>query len=1181
MASISRSSSLTPCRSPSPSSAIPVQPDHFYDSDGVQIPPSPNSIGKTWLDPADDPLAARGIPVFKPTMAEFRDFENYMKKIECWGQRSGIVKVIPPKEWSESLPDIKPQMVDLKIHSPIEQNMFGSGGLFRQENIEKRKNMSIREWAELCSKEDFRAPGVQEVGLTARSANTTVRQKVQKKGKGKASQKADGNAEAGPSKVMVKEEPMEDNSPLSDRSTVVTPPSTELTPPPAKAVSSKKKGKAAKRVKEETPKVKTKRATVTRAVRTAREAEKSALDQQFLETFDPREDWLPPNTKPEDYNAEFCQVLERRYWRNCGLGKPAWYGADTQGSLFTDETTSWNVAHLPSTLSRLLPSSEKGLPGVNTPYLYFGMWRATFAWHVEDMDLFSINYIHFGAPKFWYAIPQGKATSLERAMRGYFPKDTSKCPQFLRHKSFLASPTLLANSSCRPNRLVQKSGEFVITYPRGYHAGFNLGLNCAESVNFALDSWIELGRNAKACECIGDSVRIDVDQLLRDRAEEEEGMPYEEPLPPPTDISPKSYKKKDNVKQEIIDDDAVVPKPPSRKRKSEPSGDAPKPKKVKTKSKPAPVSPTITISPTRPKLSITLKLPPKPAEPEPFPCCLCVSMNKEGLLRVADPPIKRKDAVEASGNPRIWMAHEFCANVVPETWVDELELPNSAKERVVLGVDGIVKDRWNLKCSACTKSKPKAHGAPVQCTKGKCPKAFHVNCARDGQQNQIVFSFTEVEKEVVLVDSNPARDQAPTHSHQHVESNGGLQPAEDRMAVDPQPSNNTSNILKTIKKYEVEILCTQHNPVGAVAARKKASKQDKIRNDLLALPSMSRIKIRVSSGVFEVSLLRVIEETGSVEVIWDQGMSKEFKWGSVVFGSTDGPVQQKPAERAPERPSSSLSHPVNTYASITAATGHTSYVLPYAGTAVNASSSVPCQQDAPKDPTTTNTPASSTSTKYAYPNRSGAYDYWNYASQYAAASAYPYAYGGYYTNPIPGGTQAYVHPYAQSYPQTNYRQGQLQWQQPYQGPSQHPQNSTAATENPPTSTQNTNKSYYRDRPTIIVPPMVKPTNTTVNSTSSSQTNTPSSQTPVPLQTQPRQTTSSDDTPAITATISNPGQQSSESSAPSTTASLQQINALASMQPSEIVSMLSNDPQLMAAVMAAINQNQEKDSSATA
>lgn len=42
----------------------------------------------------------------------------------------------------------------------------------------------------------------------------------------------------------------------------------------------------------------------------------------------------------------------------------------------------------------------------------------------------------------------------------------------------------------------------MITYPRGYHAGFNLGFNCAESVNFALESWIELGRVAKACQCV-------------------------------------------------------------------------------------------------------------------------------------------------------------------------------------------------------------------------------------------------------------------------------------------------------------------------------------------------------------------------------------------------------------------------------------------------------------------------------------------------------------------------------------------------------------------------------------------------------------------------------------------------------------------------------------------------------
>ena len=75
-----------------------VQPDHFYGSENAPI--SPRSDGKTWLDPDDDISASRGIPVFKPTMEEFVDFEGYMKLVECWGMRSGIVKIVPPQEWS-------------------------------------------------------------------------------------------------------------------------------------------------------------------------------------------------------------------------------------------------------------------------------------------------------------------------------------------------------------------------------------------------------------------------------------------------------------------------------------------------------------------------------------------------------------------------------------------------------------------------------------------------------------------------------------------------------------------------------------------------------------------------------------------------------------------------------------------------------------------------------------------------------------------------------------------------------------------------------------------------------------------------------------------------------------------------------------------------------------------------
>lgn len=43
------------------------------------------------------------IPVFRPTMKEFKDFKAFMEAIDDFGKRSGIVKVIPPKEWYVSV----------------------------------------------------------------------------------------------------------------------------------------------------------------------------------------------------------------------------------------------------------------------------------------------------------------------------------------------------------------------------------------------------------------------------------------------------------------------------------------------------------------------------------------------------------------------------------------------------------------------------------------------------------------------------------------------------------------------------------------------------------------------------------------------------------------------------------------------------------------------------------------------------------------------------------------------------------------------------------------------------------------------------------------------------------------------------------------------------------------------
>jgi histone demethylase JARID1 len=36
-------------------------------------------------------------------------------------------------------------------------------------------------------------------------------------------------------------------------------------------------------------------------------------------------------------------------------------------------------------------------------------------------------------------------------------------------------------------------GEFVLTFPGSYHAGFSMGLNIGEAVNFVTKSWFDYG----------------------------------------------------------------------------------------------------------------------------------------------------------------------------------------------------------------------------------------------------------------------------------------------------------------------------------------------------------------------------------------------------------------------------------------------------------------------------------------------------------------------------------------------------------------------------------------------------------------------------------------------------------------------------------------------------------------
>lgn len=207
--------------------------------------------------------------------------------------------------------------------------------------------------------------------------------------------------------------------------------------------------------------------------------------------------------------------IEGEYWRI--IEQPTdevevYYGADletgalgsgfpkadslTKSDLDQYTLSGWNLNNFPRLPGSVLCFEGSDISGVLVPWLYVGMCFSSFCWHVEDHHLYSLNYLHWGDPKVWYGVPGSHATALEGAMRKHMPDLFEEQPNLLNELVTQLSPSILKSEGVPIFRTVQHSGEFVITFPRAYHAGFNCGFNCAEAVNVAPVDWLLHGQNA-------------------------------------------------------------------------------------------------------------------------------------------------------------------------------------------------------------------------------------------------------------------------------------------------------------------------------------------------------------------------------------------------------------------------------------------------------------------------------------------------------------------------------------------------------------------------------------------------------------------------------------------------------------------------------------------------------------
>ncbi|CAM0950227.1 unnamed protein product [Alopecurus aequalis] len=222
---------------------------------------------------------------------------------------------------------------------------------------------------------------------------------------------------------------------------------------------------------------------------------------------------LPRHATPPKHATPL--QLEALFWGACAA-RPfnVEYGNDMPGSGFVKPEentgdaaaaprdvgeTDWNMRVAPRARGSLLRAMARDVAGVTTPMLYVAMLYSWFAWHVEDHELHSLNYLHFGKSKTWYGVPRDAMLAFEDAVRVHgYADDINPIMAFqtLNQKTTVLSPEVLLSAGVPCCRLVQNHGEFVITFPGAYHSGFSHGFNCGEATNIATPLWLQVAKEA-------------------------------------------------------------------------------------------------------------------------------------------------------------------------------------------------------------------------------------------------------------------------------------------------------------------------------------------------------------------------------------------------------------------------------------------------------------------------------------------------------------------------------------------------------------------------------------------------------------------------------------------------------------------------------------------------------------
>nr|XP_043622968.1 putative lysine-specific demethylase JMJ16 isoform X2 [Erigeron canadensis] len=179
----------------------------------------------------------------------------------------------------------------------------------------------------------------------------------------------------------------------------------------------------------------------------------------------------------------------------------------------------WYLHNTPKLPGSLL-SFDSDNTAVLSPRMDVGMCFSSICWKVEEHQLYSLSYMHFGASRIWYGVPSKYHLKCEALLKKSFP-ELAGHPELFHKLVTQLSPSTLKAEGIPVYRCVHNPKQFVLIFPGAYYSGFDTGYSVSEKVNLAPLDWLPHGQlTVETYSAMHRKTSISYDKLLMEGVRE-------------------------------------------------------------------------------------------------------------------------------------------------------------------------------------------------------------------------------------------------------------------------------------------------------------------------------------------------------------------------------------------------------------------------------------------------------------------------------------------------------------------------------------------------------------------------------------------------------------------------------------------------------------------------------------